>query len=212
MTTSGVVLCGGGSTRMGRDKALLPFGDETMVARVARLVGEVADDVVIVARKRQEITAPHKGVPYAPTLKGVPYVRVVRDPAEGMGPLAGIVTGLKAIRNDRAFVTACDMPLVRPALIRRLIDLAGDHDVCVLVFDGHVMTMCAVYRASVIDEAERLIRSGELSVRRLIDRVNAKRVDAAELRGVDPELDSFFSCDTPERYADAIARARRAGA
>lgn len=197
MTISGIVLCGGGSTRMGRDKALLQFGEDTMLARVVRLVGHAADEVVVVAREGQDIAAP---------AKEMPYLRVVRDPVEGMGPLAGIVTGLKAIGNDRAFVIACDMPLVRPALIRRLVELAGDHDVCVPVSDGYVMTMCAIYRASVIDEAERLVGSGQRSVRRLIDRVNAKRVDAAELRDVDPELESFFSCDTPERYQQALVR------
>jgi molybdopterin-guanine dinucleotide biosynthesis protein A len=208
MTTSAIVLCGGGSTRMGRDKASLPFGDETMLGRVIRLVGELAHEVVVVAREGQELPAgldkPSAFAPSASADKKGWSLRVVRDPVEGLGPLAGIVTGLQAITGDRAFVTACDMPLLRPALMRRLIDLAGEHDVCVPVSDGHVMTMCAVYRASVIDEAERRIASGELSVRGLIDRMDVKKVDAAELRDVDPELDSFFSCDTPENYAAAL--------
>lgn len=201
MTASGIVLCGGGSTRMGRDKGRLPVGDETMLARVVRLVGGVATDLVIVAREGQEVAAPPKGVPHGTES---PPARVVRDPVCGLGPLAGIVTGLKAIVNPRAFVTACDMPLLRPAIIERLLDLAGNHEVCVPVWEGHLISMCAVYRVSVVAEAERLISSGERSVRGLIDRVDAQRVDAADLRDVDPELESFFSCDTPERYARVL--------
>jgi len=194
MNASAIVLCGGGSTRMGQDKGALPVGNETMLGRVVRLVGSVASDVVIVK-------APHKGVPY----EGVP-ARVVFDPVGGLGPLAGIVTGLRAIREPRAFITACDMPLLRPAAVTRLIELAGDHDVCVPVWDGHLMSMCAVYRVTVIAEAERLIEAGERSVRGLIARVDAKKVDAADLRDVDPDLESFFSCDTPERYQEMLRR------
>lgn len=201
MTPSAIVLCGGGSTRMGRDKGSLPFGDDTMLSRVIGIVGNVTNDIVVVARDGQEIPAPHKGVPYR--------VRVVRDPVEGLGPLAGIVTGLRSIASDVAFVTACDMPLLRPELVRRVLDLAGNHDVCVPVLDGHAMTMCGVYKTSVIAAAERLVASGELSVKRLLDHVGVRRVDAADLRDVDPALESFFSCDTPEKYRQALETALR---
>ena len=182
---------------MGWDKGRLAFGVETMLVRVARLVGEVVNDVVIVARDGQD-------VPAFP--EGAPSIRVVRDPVAGLGPLAGIVTGLKAIRHTRAFVTACDMPFVRPALVRRLVGLIGDYEVCLPVSDGHAMTMCAIYRTSVIDEAERLIASGQLSVKGLIERVSARRVDATAFRDLDPDLESFISCDTPEAYQQALVR------
>lgn len=203
MTLSAIVLCGGGSTRMGRDKAGLPFGDETMLSRVIRIVGEVTNEIVVVARDGQEVWSPLTTQAY--------MLRLVRDPVEGLGPLAGIVTGLKAMTSDRAFVTACDMPLLRPALIRRVIDLADSHDICVPVLDGHAMTMCGVYQASVVEAAERLLASGERRVKRLLDHVNVKKVDAAALRDVDPELESFFSCDTPEKYQQALRLAPHNG-
>ena len=213
MTTSAIVLCGGGSTRMGRDKGSLPFGDETMLSRVMRIVGDVTNEIVVVARDGQDVLLQDKPEGLSPRKGLAPraMVRLVRDPVEGMGPLAGIVTGLRSITSDRAFVTACDMPLLRPDLIRRVIDLAANHDVCVPVLDGHAMTMCGVYRVSVIDAAERLLASGERSVKRLLDHVDVKKVDAAELRDVDPELESFFSCDTPEKYRQALEKAPRQG-
>jgi molybdopterin-guanine dinucleotide biosynthesis protein A len=77
MMTSAIVLCGGQSSRMGRDKASLPFGDETLLTRVIRLVSTVADDVVVVARKDQPVPAVDRA--------GRPTI-VVRDPVEAQGP------------------------------------------------------------------------------------------------------------------------------
>lgn len=201
MMRSGLVLCGGQSSRMGRDKASLPFGDETLLTRAVRLVGSVVDDVVVVARKDQsvpDIERRHLG--------RHPTIVVVRDPVPAQGPLAGIVTGLHASRGDLVFVTACDMPLLQTTVIARLFDLIGDADVCVPVVGEDSMTMCAVYRRAVVPYAEALLAAGQTSVRALVERVNATKIDAAQLRDVDPQLDSFFSCDTPELYQEALRR------
>jgi molybdopterin-guanine dinucleotide biosynthesis protein A len=188
---TGIVLCGGRSTRMGVEKALLPFGEDTMLARVARLVGEVVDEVIIVGRSDQALP---------------PHLRVVHDTVANLGPLAAIARGLHESASDLNFVTACDMPLLRPAVIRRLLTLAAGHDACVPVDGPHVMTLCGAYRTDLAPTADALLAAGESSVKALIDAVNAKRVDAATLRDIDPELESFLSCDTPERYQQALAR------
>jgi len=198
---SGIVLCGGQSLRMGRDKASLPCGDETLLTRAIRLVGTIVDDVVVVAAKGQLV----------PDIDGRaknehPAIVVVRDPVEAQGPLAGIVTGLHASRGDLVFVTACDMPLLRPPVIARLFDLIGDADACVPIVGEHAMTLCAVYRRAVLPYADALLAAGQRSVRGLIDRVDARTVDAAEFRDIDPQLDSFFSCDTPQAYQEVLRR------
>src|SRR5919198_2907358 len=121
--TAGIVLCGGRSSRMGRPKAWLPFGGEVLLARVVRLLSEAVESVVVVA-------APGQDVPALP-----PGVEVVRDPldAQGRGPLQGLAVGLEALRGraDAAYLSSCDAPFLRPAFVRRLIDLLGEHSVCV---------------------------------------------------------------------------------
>lgn len=176
---------------MGRDKAELPFGDETLLTRTIRIVEAAVNDLVVVARADQLVPA---------------NTVVVRDPVDDQGPLVAIVTGLHSSRGEFVFVTACDTPLLKPAVIVRLFDLIGDADVCVPVDGGHVMTLCAVYRRAILPYADALVAAGQRSVRALIDRVDAKRVDAAGFRDIDPGLDSFFSCDTPERYEAARRR------
>jgi molybdopterin-guanine dinucleotide biosynthesis protein A len=200
MTITGIVLAGGRSTRMGQDKASLPIGGETMVERVVRVAGSVADELIVVTRLTQAGSDPMRAVGRDPR------VRFVHDPVEELGPLAGIAAGLAATHSDVNLVIACDMPLIRPAVLRRLIELQGDADICVAVAGGHASPLCAAYRGSVGVTARELLQSGERRVMALLDRVNTKRVDAAAFRDIDPDLESFFSCDTPEAYAALLAR------
>lgn len=188
MSVTAIVLCGGRSTRMGQDKGALLFGDETMRDRVLRRVAEVADAVMVVGR----IDQPGTTLP---------------DPIEDQGPLAGIAAGLGASTTELNVVVACDLPLVRPAVLRRLIDAIGDADIAVAIVDGHASVLCGVYRARVAAAAQALLDSGERRVKALLDRVTTVRVDASALIDIDPDLDSFFSVDTPEKHAEALRKA-----
>jgi molybdenum cofactor guanylyltransferase len=188
-----VVLAGGRSARMGEDKSALPFGGETMLERIVRLVGTIADDVIVVARRDQRIP---------------PGVIVVHDPVEDLGPLAGIAAGLAASHSDVNLVVACDMPLINPQVLQRLVSMIDDHDACVAVVDGHASPLCGVYRSRIAPRAQAVLESGERRVMRLLELVKTKRVDGALFRDIDPELDSFVSCDTADKYQWALTKAR----
>lgn len=177
---------------MGRDKASLPFGGETLLSRVVRIAQEAVDEVVLVAREGQRLPEGFEAV---------------RDPAEGLGPLAGLLVGLRHVRGDRAFVTGCDAPFLRPAVIARLLELGHGHDAAVPLIDGHLMVTTAVYARSTAPVVESLVESRALRTRDLLDRIRARRVAADELRDVDPDLESFLTCNTPESYANALRRA-----
>jgi molybdopterin-guanine dinucleotide biosynthesis protein A len=186
-----IILAGGRSTRMGTDKGSLPFGDESMLERVVRIVRPIVDQVIVVARQGQQTPA---------------GVKVVHDPIKDQGPLAGLAAGLAGSTSDLNIVVACDMPLIKPEVLQRLVSMIGDDDACVAVADGHASALCGVYRSRIADDAKALLDSGERRVMRLLDRIKTKRVDAALLRDIDPDLDTFISVDTPDKYADAIAR------
>jgi len=192
VSESAIVLCGGRSTRMGRDKAGLPFGDETLASRVARLVGQVVGDVVLVAREGQVLPV---------------GLEAVRDPAEGLGPLAGIAVGLEAVRGERAFVAACDMPLLRPTVVRRLLDLSEGYEAVVPLIDGFAMTTCAVYSRTTAALAAALVAERRLRPLFLVERVRTRYVGGEHFTDIDPDLESFRDCNTPERYAEALDRA-----
>ena len=101
MTVGGIVLCGGKSTRMGTPKAALPFGDETMLQRVVRLLGTVVSPIVVVAARDQSL----------PRLPDAALV--TRDEREAKGPLEGIRAGLSALPDstDAAYITISPMHL-----------------------------------------------------------------------------------------------------
>jgi len=190
MAHAAIVLCGGRSRRMGRDKAALPFGNETMLERVVRIVSAVVDEVVIVAREGQAVPGG--------------FTDVVRDPAEGLGPLAGLAAGLAAMRAERAFLTSCDVPLLRPEYVTRLLQLSQGRQAAVPRIDGYLMSTSAVYARSVLPVAERLVGERRLRPAFLVDAVDARVVTADELRDVDPDLASFRNCNEPEDYRAAL--------
>jgi molybdopterin-guanine dinucleotide biosynthesis protein A len=189
---SALVLCGGRGRRLGRDKLALPFGGETLLGRTLRLVSEAVDEVVLVAREGQVLPE---------------GLTAVRDPAEGLGPLAGIAVGLSAVAGERAFVAACDMPLLRPALVARLFELAEGFEACVPVVDGFPVPTCAVYAKGLAARAHELVAARRLRTAGLAEGARVRFVRGDELRDLDPQLDSFLDCDTEEAYRAALRAA-----
>jgi molybdopterin-guanine dinucleotide biosynthesis protein A len=197
VTIGGIVLCGGKSTRMGVPKATLPFGDETMLQRVVRLLGVVAAPIVVVAARDQVL----------PALST--EVGVARDEREARGPLEGIRAGLRALPEtvDAAYITSCDVPLLVPAFVERMIALLGDHDVAVMEVDGYPHPLSAIYRRTVLPRVEQLLDANRLRPVFLFDAVRTRRVAPAEMIEVDPELRTLRNLNTPEEYQAALADA-----
>jgi molybdopterin-guanine dinucleotide biosynthesis protein A len=195
--TGGIVLCGGKSTRMGASKALLPFGAETMLQRVVRILGTVVSPIVAVAAANQE-------------LPGLPEdVIVTRDEKEGRGPLEGLRAGLKALPEsvELAYVTSCDVPLLVPGFAVRMIELAEGHDIAVMEIDGFPHPLSAVYRRDTLPHVEALLADDRLRPVFLFDAVRTRRVQPAEMTAVDADLRTLRNLNTTDDYHDALALA-----
>ena len=194
LTVGGIVLCGGQSKRMGRPKAWLPFGDETMLQRVVRILTEVVRPLVVVAAGEQDL-------PSLPTA-----VTVMRDAKFGRGPLQGLAAGLLALRGqaDIAFVSGCDVPFLQTAFIRRLVDLLGDACICVPKVGGYFHPLAAVYRLSVLDAVNQLLEENRLTTAFLLDQVPTRIVTESELADVDGTLQSLRNLNSPEDYEAAV--------
>jgi molybdopterin-guanine dinucleotide biosynthesis protein A len=203
MTAGGIVLCGGKSSRMGTSKALLPFGPETMLQRVVRLLGDVGSPtgervspVVIVAAVDQEL-------PELP-----PGTIVTRDEREGRGPLEGLRAGLKALPEDieGAYVTSCDVPLLVPGFVRQMLELVDGFDIAVVEIDGFTHPLSAVYRRATLPRVEALLGQDRLRPVFLFDAVETRRVAPAELTA-DPDLRTLRNLNTREDYDAALTAA-----
>ena len=195
MTAGGIVLCGGKSTRMGTSKALLPFGPETMLQRVVRLLSSVVQPIAAVAAADQ-------------VLPELPLdVIVTRDEREGRGPLEGLRAGLKALpaNVELAYVTSCDVPLLVPGFVHQMIELAAGYDIAVMEIDGFAHPLSAVYRRTTLPLVEELLAHDRLRPAFLFDAVKTRRVSPGEMTA-DPELLTLQNLNTREDYERALTR------
>ena len=182
---------------MGTSKALLPFGPETMLQRVVRLLGQVVSPIVVVAAHDQQL-------PDLPV-----DVLITRDEREARGPLEGLRAGLKALPEsvDSAYVTSCDVPLLAPAFVERMIELLGDHEIAVMEIDGFTHPLSAVYRRDTLPHVESLLATDRLRPAFLFDAVRTRRVQTNEMVAVDPDLRTLRNLNTREDYLQALADA-----
>lgn len=207
MQVGGIILCGGKSSRMGTPKALLPFGEETMLARMVRILSDVVAPIVVVAAAEQEL----------PSDLDLAQVILARDEQPERGPLEGLRAGLKALQGhaNAAFVSSCDAPLLAPALVRRMLDeLGADADefqiaVPVEHVEGRTFhhPLAAAYRVGVLPQVESLLAAERLRPVFLYEAVSTKEVPVESLRSCDPDLHSLRNLNRREDYLAALALA-----
>ncbi|TME77327.1 MAG: molybdenum cofactor guanylyltransferase [Chloroflexi bacterium] len=180
-----VILAGGLSRRMGRDKAALPAGDGTLIEHIARRLAPVVEETIVAGASGRH---------------HLPGTTMVDDRYPGLGPLAGIHAGLLVARSPLVWVVGCDLPDVDPGLAALLCGLAGEVDAVVPRLDSEPQGVCAVYDRGLAPRIERLLAAGERRLKMLLAASKVRYVTPDELRPVDPELRSFRNINTPAEY------------
>lgn len=190
-----IILCGGESRRMGQSKAWLDFGPEKLLQRVVRLVSRVAVPIVVVAAPGQKL----------PKLPG--SIRLVHDAVTGRGPMQGFLAGLAGLPGavDLAYVTATDVPFLKPEWITRLAELIDDNDLAIPYAGGFYHPLAALYRPRAIRPVvEEQLKVDRLRTLDLIELVKTRVVTADELRDTDPMLATLRNLNTPTDYQQAL--------
>jgi len=185
---AGVVLAGGGSRRLGRDKALLTLDGETLLARATRILRQVTTEQFVVGPESRGATT---------------ATRIVPDVRPGCGPLGGIYSALLATTAEHVLVVACDMPFLNPGLLSYLLSLRADWDVVLPRVACRGQHLHAVYAASCLEPIRRHLDAGDLRVDCFFDEMRVRPVEAEDLRRFDPELRSFYNVNTAEEWAGA---------
>lgn len=215
-----VVLCGGRSSRMGQSKAMLPVGHEVMLQRVCRVLAPLVQTITVVAAVGQDL--PDLSNEWLvdvsrPALSCVSrellasedsFIRVVRDPVEYRGPLAGLAVGLADLAGevDCVYASACDTPLLHPEFVAAMIDSLGDAEIAVPFVGQFHHPLAAVYRVSVLPKIEGLLAADQLRPVFLFEKCETRKVPTEDLRRFDPSLDSLCNTNTPDEYAAVLAR------
>jgi len=174
MQASGFVLAGGGSTRMGRNKALLPFHGMTLVEHVAGIVREATGSVTLIGDPRQ---LGHLGL------------HVIPDQLAGLGPAGGIETALTTTTTDWNLIAGCDMPGITRDILLRLLDRAASSSadcVAAAASDGEPEPLCSVYHRRCLPAVGQAIRENRLKMKNLLAELGAEvmPVDSAALANV----------------------------
>lgn len=182
---SAIVLAGGKSSRMGRDKADLPFLGTSLLEYQISLLKHLGLDDIMVSGKDCSL----------------PGVRCIPDLCPERGPLAGIASCMREARHESCLVMAVDTPLVREDTLRALLKAyaEGSEKITLLECQGHWEPLLAVYCSDLYPLAEKILETGRGSMRELIQSVPHRFLEYRE----DPEL--LMNCNTPEAYQRALA-------
>lgn len=183
---TGVILAGGNSSRMGRNKALLDFKGRPLIETVYRTMAELFAEVVVVTNSPEEYA-------FLPCPK-IPDIFV------GGGSMAGIHAGLTWSRTPRIFVAACDMPYLDGGVIRGLAGLLGDEPVLVPETDGGLEPLHAFYSKAALPALEEVLAVDRKKIIDLLLVMGAKVVPAAEVARLSPGFASFRNVNSPEEY------------
>jgi len=193
LAVTGLVLAGGASRRMGRNKAFLELRGRPLIEIVIAQMAQVCAEVLVVVSDPQ---------PYLRL--GVP---LVEDRFRGVGVLGGLHAGLSAASHELTVAVGCDMPFLQPPLLRAFIGWAEGYDVVVLRQGEGVEPLHGVYRRSCLPPLEEAIRAGERRIISFFPRVRVRHVTAEEVAPFDPELRAFRNINTPEEWAQVVKQA-----
>lgn len=191
---SAIILAGGASRRLGRDKALVTLDSATLLDLTLRAALAVVKNAIIVASDTGRLAAFRR-----------PAVDVVRDLIPHQGPLVGLLTGLEATADEYNLVLSCDAPFVRPAVLEYLLAEAVGYDATVVKTDGRMHPLLGVYRRSCSGPIRSRLDAGDRKVISFFPDVKINAISDDSIKGCDPQLVSLFNINT----RSDLDRARR---
>jgi molybdopterin-guanine dinucleotide biosynthesis protein A len=187
------VLAGGKSTRMGSDKAFLPWGDGTLLSHAMKLVAAVTPRTRIVG-------APKKFAGF-----GVVIEDIYRD----RGPLGGIHAALSNASTDLNLMLAVDLPLVETRFLQFMVGLAKETEAAVVTLpraDGVLQPLCAVYRREFVKPAEEALRANRNKIDPLFAEVKTRIIEEDEFTLAGFSVGMFRNLNTPEQWKEEQRR------
>ncbi|MCX9011419.1 MAG: molybdenum cofactor guanylyltransferase [Candidatus Methanoperedens sp.] len=194
---SALILAGGKGSRLGyREKALIDIKGRPLIAIVIEMMEKAVDNIIISVRDREQ------GELLDSRLSGLvkPSYTFAYDAYKERGPLAGILSGLEACRDEYCFIAACDMPFINKDVVKMLLRECEHYDAAVPHWeDGFLEPLHAVYRRKpMIRETKKAIERGETIILAPVFELNVNYVAVDDIRKLDPELRTFININTYE--------------
>jgi molybdopterin-guanine dinucleotide biosynthesis protein A len=181
---TGVVLAGGKSTRMGREKALLPYRGKNLIDAPIETLSAVFSNVVLSVKDSNDLPQYSRG-------------KIV-DQHTSIGPIGGITSVLK-ILNQKIFCAACDMPFLNQALIEFICSVA-DADAVIPIWQGRPEVLHALYSPALIPSLENAIVAGRYKITDALGNSNIRFIEEEAIKKFDPTGASFQNVNTLSDY------------
>jgi molybdopterin-guanine dinucleotide biosynthesis protein A len=178
------IQAGGGSARMGRDKALVPLAGRPLITHVLERAAPLGDEVLVTTNSPGD---------YASL-----GVRLVPDERPGAGARAGLQTALRAAQHEVVLVLACDLPFVCAPLLEYMLDLAAQADAVIPRWHGELEPLHAVYRRACLPAVDRALAEGRQRMISFLPDIRARIVAEDQVAAFDPRGLTFFNINTPD--------------
>lgn len=190
MTCSYAVLAGGKSSRMGKNKALLPLDGKLVIERITDEMKQLNGSLLVISNQYE---------PFA--FLGLP---IYSDRFVDKGPLAGIESALFHSPTGYVSIAACDTPFISANVYRYLQSQANGKQAVIPFYNGRMHPLSGIYHTAISQQLRHSIEHGELKLQKVLDKIDYKlvtsfsNIDSAELER------HFFNMNHPEEYEQAM--------
>lgn len=179
---SALILAGGRSTRLGRNKAFLKANGQSLIERIIDRLAQVSEEIIIVTNDVDQYEHLE--------------ATVVADVYPGKAALGGIYSGLQAASNSHSVVVGCDMPFLNVSLLRYMQSFAPAHDVVIPRLAQYTEALHAIYAKSCLPHIDRQLQAGDLQITGLFPAVRVGYVEQEVIEIFDPDHLSFFNINS----------------
>jgi molybdopterin-guanine dinucleotide biosynthesis protein A len=189
--SSAIILVGGSSTRLGKDKGLIRLGNRPLAEHVLNTVNRLVNETILVVSSQEQARS------YAEY--ACSNTRVAIDLRGTRSPLIGTLTGLESAREEYSLLLSCDVPFASRSVLSLLLDLSINQNAVVPRWpNGYIEPLQAVYRTQPAKAASKnTLEAGRLDMKAMVDRLRGVRyVSTLVLQQLDPELRTFFNVNT----------------
>lgn len=188
---SAVILAGGKSSRMKRDKAFIEFNKEKLINVIGKKFSEFCDEILVSVGKNIDSKKYKKLINF--------NAKIVNDKIENKGPIIGILSSFKVAKNEYVAISSCDSPFIKKEVYEFLLKKAKNKDGAVVKVEKGFEPLHAVYkREEMIKAIENVLKEGKTSPLDCFEYLNLTFISENEIRKIDKNLQTFVNINTEE--------------
>ncbi|WP_188453910.1 molybdenum cofactor guanylyltransferase [Virgibacillus oceani] len=189
MKSCGVILSGGKSSRMGKNKSLLSLHNKPVIEHIALVLNECTDNIIVIANETDKYS-----------FLGLP---VYKDRYKNKGPLGGLEAALHYSKADVFLFAACDMPFINQDVYNYLLDQLNDYDAVIPIYENKMHPLAGIYRRSILPKIQQQLDMDDRKVRNLFKYMKVNYIHRFAPLSENLLQRHFFNMNFPAQYEQA---------